>query len=171
MLTFELSYEFPLGSGKISKRDVLAETVEQALGLAGVKNPTLTAIEVERNPIASYLKTGDGQQFVSLLHQYENTMYAKVRNPDTFFVHYERATGEKISRNTPGILISEQEDKWGDELSIRFMLNDFQPNFPAGAKPRFYDGGKGILNDNDYVWFLIEQHGFRFGKSSIQETE
>lgn len=164
MTTFEISYEFPLRSGKIIKRDIQAETEQEALRLAGVLNPTLKAIVVDRNPISRYLNSGDGQKFVELLKRFEHTMYVKVRNSEKFFRRYETATGEKLSRTTPGILISEQESKWGDELLISFKLEDFEPNFPSGAKPRVYDGGKGILNDNDYVWFLIEQHGFRFGK-------
>jgi hypothetical protein len=164
MNTFELSYEYPIGSGKIVRRDVLAETLEQALTNSGILNSTLKAVPVDRNPVSNYLSTGDGQKFVELLKKFEHTMYAKVRNEEKFFQRYEVATGEKLSNSTPGILISEQEDKWGDELLINFELGEYQPNFPSDAKPRVYDGGKGVLNDNAYVWTLIEKHGFRFGK-------
>jgi hypothetical protein len=146
------------------RRDIQADSEEDAKKRAGVINPTLTATLVERNPIARYLKTGDGKQFVDLLRRFEHTMYVKVRNPEKFFSRYETTTGERLSDLTPGVLISLQEDKWGDEMSIRFELDGFEPNFPADAEPRVYDGGKGILNDNDYIWFLIEQHDFRFGK-------
>ena len=161
MPTFELSYEF---RGKTTKRDVEAETEQAALSLSGVSNPTLRAIPVDRNPVSRYLSTGDGQKFVELLRKFEHNLYAKVRNREKFFERYEKTTGYKLSDSTPGILISKQEDKWGDELLISFDLSDYEPNFPADAKPRVYDGGKGILNDNDYVWTLIERHGFRFGK-------
>jgi hypothetical protein len=162
--TYEVSYEFPIGSGKRVSRDFIASTPEDAEKLAGVKNPTLEVRIVDRNPISQYLKSEDGQQFVALLKEFENTMYAKVRKPSLFFDRYEKATGEKISQVTPGILLSTQDSKWGDELSIRFVLSGFEPNFPSGAKPRVYDGGRGILNDNDYIWTLIEKHGFRFGR-------
>ncbi len=42
-MTYEVSYEFPLGSGKVVRRNVTANSVEHALQVAGVKNPTLTA--------------------------------------------------------------------------------------------------------------------------------
>ena len=163
-MTYEATYEFPLGSGSLRKLDIQAESEEEARRKLGIVNPTLKFTPVERNPVARYLKSDDGQQFVKLLKDFESTMYAKVRYPEKFFDRYEKTTGVRIGVSTPGILISEQEDKWGDELSIRFELGDFEPNFPSDAKPRVYDGGKGILNDNAYIWFLIEQHGFRFRK-------
>lgn len=165
MGTYELSYQF---RGNEVKRDVIADSVEQALQMAGVSNPTLRAVEVERNPIRGYLNSGDGRKFIDLLRKFEHTMYVKVRRPEQFFNRYEKATGEKLARDTHGILISEQENKWGDELLITFYLGDFEPNFPSDAKPRLdrdSKTGHGVLNDNDYVWTLIEQHGFRFGKS------
>jgi hypothetical protein len=164
MPTYEISYEFPLGSGKRVSRDIQAANEVEARKDARVVNPTLTVTKVERNPIAQYLKSGDGQQFVNLLRQFENRMYVKVRNEDKFFSRYRALTGERLTRDTHGVLISEQDDKWGDEMMITFELGDFEPNFPADAKPRVYDGGRGILNDNDYIWYLIEQHGFRFGR-------
>ena len=165
MPTYEVSYEFPLGSGKKVCHDIDAATIEDARKDARVSNPTLCVVEVERNPVARYLKSPDGSSFVDLLRKYEHTLYAKVRNPDKFFSRYQSITGSRITRDTPGILISEQGDKWGDEMMISFDLGNFSPNFPDDAKPRVYDGGRGVLNDNAYIWFLIEQHGFRFGKS------
>src|ERR1039458_1308713 len=160
MPTYELTYEYPLGSGKQVRRDVVAVDEETARLDSRITNPTLQVLEVERNPVARYLKSDDGKQFVELLRRFEHNMYVKVRNPK-FFDRYFAATGERLSRDTRGVLISEQEDKWGDEMLITFTLGDFQPNFPADAKPRIYDGGKGVLNDNEYIWSLIEQHGFR----------
>jgi hypothetical protein len=116
------------------------------------------------HPVEKYLATDNGLQFISILRRFENTMYAKVRNSERFFSRYLSVTGESISPLIRGILISEQEDKWGDEMSIRFELGDFSPSFPVDANPRMYDGSKGILNDNQYIWTLIEKHGFRFGK-------
>jgi hypothetical protein len=166
MPTYELTYEAPLGSGKIKGFDLQATSIEEARQLSRIVNPTLRIEEVERNPIARYLKSGDGQQFVALLRKFEHTLYAKVRDTDKFFKRYYAATGVHLSQTTPGILISEQENKWGDELLMTFALGGFEPTFPTDAHPRMYDGGKGVLNDNEYIWYLIEQHGFRFGKVS-----
>ena len=83
-----------------------------------------------------YLSTEEGQTFIELLRNYEHTMYAKVRYPDSFFDRYERLTGIRLAYDTPGILISKQKDKWADEMLISFKLNEFEPNFPSNAKPR-----------------------------------
>lgn len=166
MPTYELTYEAPLGSGKIKRFDVVAASAEAARQLSRIVNPTLRVESVERNPIARYLKSGDGQKFVALLRRFEHTLYAKVQDTDKFFKRYYDVTGVRLSQTTPGILISEQENKWGDELLMTFRLGDFEPAFPADAHPRVYDKGKGVLNDNEYIWYLIEQHGFRFGKVS-----
>jgi len=42
-MTYEVSYEFPLGTGKIVRRNVTASTEQEALRVAGVNNPTLKA--------------------------------------------------------------------------------------------------------------------------------
>ena len=42
-MTYEVSYEFPLGTGKIVRRNVTASTEQEALLVAGVNNPTLKA--------------------------------------------------------------------------------------------------------------------------------
>jgi hypothetical protein len=42
-MTYEVSYEFPLGTGKIVCRNVTASTEQEALRNAGVNNPTLKA--------------------------------------------------------------------------------------------------------------------------------
>lgn len=166
MPTYELTYEAPLGSGQKKRFDLQASSAEEARSLSRIVNPTLQITEVERNPIARYLKSEDGRQFVELLRKFEHTLYAKVRDEKKFFNRYYAATNERLSRTTPGLLMSEQENKWGDELLMTFTLGDFTPAFPADAHPRVYDGGKGVLNDNEYIWYLIEQHGFRFGKVS-----
>jgi hypothetical protein len=38
------------------------------------------------------------------------------------------------------------------------------------ARNIWRNGGKGILNDNAYIWILIEHHGFRFGKERSQNA-
>jgi hypothetical protein len=112
----------------------------------------------------AYLKTGDGQDFVDMLRPFEHTLYAKVRYPDVFFKRYEKATGVLLKEGDHGILISRQESKYGDEMTIKFKWNGVEAKFPFNAHPRLYNTGKGILNDNEYIWALIEDHGFRFGK-------
>jgi len=42
-MTYEVSYEFPLGTGKIVRRNVTASTEQEALRVAGVNNTTLKA--------------------------------------------------------------------------------------------------------------------------------
>jgi hypothetical protein len=119
--------------------------------------------ESNQDSKALYLGTGDGKQFVELLREHEHTLYAKVRYPEAFFKRYLKATGTSLYEGFPGILLSKQASKYGDEMSIRFSLINFEPVFPANVRPRL-DASRGILNDNQYIWALIEDHGFRFGK-------
>jgi hypothetical protein len=148
--------------------------VELAKGLGPIGNGVvivkLSDLSAETSTEAkiAYLNTGNGKSFVEMLRPFESTMYAKVRYPEKFFSRYQRTTGESISSSTSGILISTQKDKYGDEMSMRFTLGDFNPVFPKNAHPRLYkangDELRGILNDNAYIWALIEHHGFRFGR-------
>jgi len=43
-MTYEVSYNFPIGSKNVVRRNVFASTEEEALRVAGVNNPTLKAI-------------------------------------------------------------------------------------------------------------------------------
>ena len=73
-MTYEATYEFPLGSGSLRKLDIQAESEEEARRKLGIVNPTLKFTPVERNPVARYLKSDDGQQFVKLLKDFESTI-------------------------------------------------------------------------------------------------
>lgn len=163
MKAFRFEYQF---RDQVKMVVMPAETREEAVRKFGAPHIQATITEIETDVRAAYLKSADGAQFVELLRHFENTLYVKVRNPDKFFEWYTLATGEKISGLTPRVLISTQENKWGDEMSIRFNLGDATFNFPSDAHPRIENAstGEAILNDNEYIKFLIANHGFRFGR-------
>jgi hypothetical protein len=163
MQAYEISYTF---RDQVKKVVIPASSQAEALQKFGNPHIKPTVVEIETDVRAAYLKSDEGQTFVEHLRKFEGKMYAKVRNVNAFFSRYERVTGEKLSRSTAGILISEQDDKWGDEMLLAFNMTGLTFNFPADAHPRIknIDTGEAILNDNDYIWFLIENHGFRFGR-------
>ena len=153
--------------GRFVREHLNGRTCCVDLGKNGLASAQLADITLETPAEAkvAYLKTGDGEAFVNMLRPFENTLYCKVRYPDIFFKRYEKATGVLLKEGDSGILISRQESKYGDEMTIKFKWNGLEAKFPFNAHPRLYNTGKGILNDNEYIWALIEDHGFRFGKA------
>lgn len=141
--------------------DVGKHAPPNGVAIANLSNVTLQSPAEAK---IAYLHTPDGSKFVELLRPFQSSMYAKVRYPEKFFSRYLKSTGVLLSEGDHGILISRQDDKYGDEISMRFALENFEPIFPNNAHPRLYNTGRGILNDNDYIWALIEDHGFRFAK-------
>ena len=182
MPTFELSYEFPLGSGKIVKRDVQAETQAQALRDAGVINPTLTATEVTR-PIVIRTKNGrtktlrqtnvllEKPDFIEALR--ENST-VRLQTPEHSLagelIKIEALTGEKADATTEHISIIAEESKRAASWTVIF------PKSIAALAPAYLNAYQYVHTEPD-VWAISNNAfvrellsiGFRLGNNHVHE--
>jgi hypothetical protein len=182
MKTFELAYEFPLGSGKIVKRDVQAETQEQALRDAGVRNPTLTATEVTR-PVVVRTKNGrvkvlkqtnvfvEKPDFIDALRVVATI---RLQTPQHSLagelIKYEALTGEKADESTEHISIIAEESKYAASWTVQF------PRSIAALAPAYLnaycyvhtDPDGWAISNNAFVRELLSI-GFRLGSNHVHE--
>jgi hypothetical protein len=182
MKYFELSYEFPLGSGQRVRRNVEAETVEQALDRAGVINPTLTATEIPaplpttrggKRPPRRTAIAGQYKDFVDFAREHGTI---RVQLPQhavpKFNSDYESITGATIDADTEHYSIIGGVYKWGATLTLMF------PKEGAVLAPPHLHTHKYVHADED-LWCIMDNAfifelfsiGFRLGKNHDKTVE
>jgi len=98
-MTYEVSYNFPIGSKNVVRRNVTASTEEEALRVAGVNNPTLKAVLLppvltakELAQVCCIAKELAMQQRSRQLHQlgvaYAPALAAKLKETDAPYTLY-----------------------------------------------------------------------------------
>lgn len=147
MALYEITYEFPLGTGKVVRRNVTANTEEEARRQAGVNNPTLTAMPAKApvyvpssKRVASYKRVdvignhsfGDGTVDVSY-----------TESPELFYVLGVWASGDlkmdleanadsdekacemyrSLSGGAKPVAYRGDANKWGVEAALHFSLD------------------------------------------------
>ena len=152
-MTYEATYEFPLGSGSLRKLDIQAESEEEARRKLGIVNPTLKFTPVERNPVARYLKSDDGTikvQHVGRRARKEERLEARISPAQKDLI--ERAAALRGTSVTEFVVSSAQEAATttikdfdvlhlrdqAREVFINAVLNPPAPNEAARAAAERY---------------------------------
>lgn len=180
MKTFQLSYEFPLGTGKRVQRNVEAETQQQALDKAGVINPTLTATEIQvpivvRTKHGRTLKVtnvlGEKPDFIDKLREFGTVrLQTPEHSLDGELIRYEELTGEKADANTEHVSIIAEESKRAASWTVLF------PTSLAALAPAYLNAYQYVHSDPD-VWAISNNAfvrellsiGFRLGSKHVRE--
>jgi len=79
---------------------------------------------------------------------------------DSFKQRYEKA-GNKIDKIENISLLTSKANKWGVELSIKLPENFNNENIVLPEKVKILESN--IINNNKFVWSLIEKTGFVLG--------
>lgn len=180
---YELSYEYPLGTGKIVKRIVEALNHQQALDKAGVINPTLTATEVpapippKRGGRASKAprKTAIAGQHKDFVDFARDNGTIRVQTPlhaaAKFDGDYLSVTGDKVDNTTEHYSIIGGVYKWGATLTLLFP-KEGAALVPPGLNAHQYtkdDPNTWCIMDNAFIFELFSI-GFRLGKDHKREA-
>ena len=180
---YELSYEFPLGTGKFVKRVIEAFNHQQALDKAGVINPTLTATEIPTPVIVTRSKKGRTQvlkqtkvlgekpDFIDALRE---TATIRLQTPQHALagelIKYEALTGEKADEGTEHISIIPAESKYAAAWTVLF------PKSVVALAPAHLNAYQ-YVHSNPDVWAIsynafvreLLSIGFRLGNKHVRE--
>ena len=147
MALYEISYEFPLGTGKVVRRNVTASTEEEARRVAGVINPTLTAVLSTAPIFVSSSKRVASYRRVDTIgnHNFgEGTVdVCYIESPELFYVLGIWASGglkmdleanadsdekaremyRSLSGGAEPVAYRGNANKWGVEAALHFSLD------------------------------------------------
>jgi len=144
-MIYAVSYNFPIGSKNVVRRNVTASTEEEALRVAGVNNPTLKAVLLpptekemkEREKAERRAKTyipgtgvkrysADGidklERATEIIHWVESRISGisatvKVENTTRFAANLLEANGQEFTDTMPGFSYA-SDLRWYDGLTI-----------------------------------------------------
>jgi hypothetical protein len=156
-MIYAVSYNFPIGSKNVVRRNVTASTEEEALRVAGVNNPTLKAVLLpptekemkEREKAERRAKTyipgtgvkrysADGidklERATEIIHWVESRISGisatvKVENTTRFAANLLEANGQEFTDTMPGFSYA-SDLRWYDGLTI-YLTEDMPEQYVA----------------------------------------
>lgn len=89
-----------------------------------------------------------------------------------FVSRYHDATGDRVSENTPGILVQKVVQSWGFSMSVTFPKppRESSLELPSNARVDKLRPNALVIYDNDFIWALFA-NGFSVGRNEPDTSQ
>ena len=187
-MTYEVSYNFPISSKNVVRRNVTASTEEEALRVAGVNNPTLKARispdEINKAHVEAFKEDAQrshkpNMRKAAVQWLIGDTTAARMRlfehivatgaltlepKPETLARDsdwYAAIGGGCLPEDSSSVRIIENPDKWGTEYRVSFPIPEFDLPEQFNYQTMFAGGADRFVINSKELFELMVKEGLR----------